>query len=352
VNAEFWRDRRVLVTGHTGFKGSWLALWLQSLGAEVTGYSLAPPTNPSLFELARVGEVTDSIEADVRDLAALERTMADRRPEVVVHMAAQSLVRRSYADPVETYETNVLGSVNVLEAARRAGEPPRVVINVTTDKVYENLERDQPFREDEPKGGHDPYSNSKACTELVTDAYRSSFFGPGASCQVASARAGNVIGGGDWARDRLVPDAMRAFMANTPLRIRNPAAVRPWQHVLDPVVAYLLLAQRLAEQGRPFAEAWNFGPSAASEVPVSRIVETLVPRWGDGARWEQDVGDHPHEAAYLKLDCAKAASRLGWRPLIELDQALELTVEWYRGLAAGADMRALTLAQMRRVLRL
>ena len=221
---------------------------------------------------------------------------------------------------------------------------------VTSDKCYENVGWVWGYRENDRLGGHDPYSNSKACAELVADAYRSSFFGASATCQVATARAGNVIGGGDWARDRLVPDAMRAFMGDVPLRIRNPNAVRPWQHVLDPVIAYLLLAQRLAEHGRPFAESWNFGPSETSEVPVSRVVETLVALWGHGARWEQDVGEHPHEDAYLKLDCAKAAARLGWRPLINLDEALELTVEWYRRLAAGADMRALTITQMRQVL--
>jgi CDP-glucose 4,6-dehydratase len=345
VNAEFWRDRRVLVTGHTGFKGSWLALWLQSLGAEVTGYSLAPPTNPSLFELARVGEVTDSIEADVRDLAALERTVADHRPEVVVHMAAQSLVRRSYADPIETYETNVLGSVNVLEAARRAGEPPRVVINVTTDKVYENLERDQPFREDEPKGGHDPYSNSKACSELVTAAYRNSFFASGSATAVASARAGNVIGGGDWGEDRLVPDLVRGAMEGRVVPIRNPDAIRPWQHVLNPLSGYLRLAEALWESPE-LAGAWNFGPDERDEVSVRHVADRLSELWDGGIAWEQDEGDHPHEAHYLRLDSSKARADLGWAPRWDLDQALASIAEWHASLAAGHDARTLVLKQV------
>jgi CDP-glucose 4,6-dehydratase len=350
IDPKFWAGRRVFLTGHTGFKGAWMVLLLRHLGAHVTGFALAPLDTKDLFAVADGKSAVDThILADIRAPQPIAEAIGAASPEIVIHMAAQSLVRPSYEDPIGTYATNVMGTVHVLDAARHCPSV-RAVVVVTSDKSYENVNWVWGYRENDRLGGHDPYSNSKACTELVTDAYRSSFFGPTASCQVASARAGNVIGGGDWARDRLVPDAMRAFMANVPLRIRNPAAVRPWQHVLDPVVAYLLLAQRLAEHGRPFAESWNFGPSAASEVPVSRIVETLVARWGDGARWEQDAGEHPHEAAYLKLDCAKAAARLGWRPLIELDDALALTVEWYRALAAGADMRALTLAQMRRVL--
>jgi CDP-glucose 4,6-dehydratase len=350
IEPKFWAGRRVFLTGHTGFKGAWMALLLRHLGAHVTGFALPPLDPKDLFAVAD-GEraVETHVIADIREEQPVAGAMQAARPEIVIHMAAQSLVRPSYEEPVRTYATNVMGTVHLLEAARRTAGV-RAVVVVTSDKCYENLGWVWGYRENDRLGGHDPYSNSKACTELVTEAYRSSFFGPQSTCQVASVRAGNVIGGGDWARDRLVPDAMRAFMAKIPLRIRNPAAVRPWQHVLDPVVAYLLLAQRLFEHGRPFAESFNFGPSAASEVPVSRIVETLVRLWGDGARWEQDAGEHPHEAAYLKLDCAKAAAHLGWRPLIGLDEALELTVEWYRGLAAGADMRDVTLAQMRRVL--
>jgi CDP-glucose 4,6-dehydratase len=345
VGPQLWRGRRVLLTGHTGFKGSWLALWLHGLGAEVTGYSLAPPTDPSLFELAQVGDVTSSLEADVRDLPSLERAFAAHRPEVVIHMAAQSLVRRSYADPVETYETNVLGSVNVLEAARRAGEPPRVVINVTTDKVYENLERDEPFREDEPKGGHDPYSNSKACSELVTAAYRTSFFAGGSPIAVASARAGNVIGGGDWGEDRLVPDLIRGALAGQAVPIRNPDAIRPWQHVLNPLSGYMRLAEAMWESP-DYAGAWNFGPDERDEVSVRHVADRLSELWDGGIAWEQDAGEHPHEAHYLRLDSSKARTRLGWAPRWDLDQALTSTAAWHAGLAAGDDARALVLKQV------
>jgi CDP-glucose 4,6-dehydratase len=345
VNAEFWRGRRVLVTGHTGFKGSWLLLWLHGLGAEVTGYSLAPPTDPSLFELARVSEVAASLEGDVRDLPSLERAFGAHRPEVVIHMAAQSLVRRSYADPVETYETNVLGSVNVLEAARRAGEPPRVVINVTTDKVYENLERDEPFREDEPKGGHDPYSNSKACAELATAAYRASFFASGSPIAIASARAGNVIGGGDWGEDRLVPDLMRGALASRAVRIRNPDAIRPWQHVLNPLDGYLRLAEAMWESPE-LAGAWNFGPDERDEVSVRHVVDRLSELWDGGIAWEQDEGDHPHEAHYLRLDSSKARADLGWTPRWNLDQALAEIARWYGRLHAGDDARVITLDEI------
>ena len=345
VSPEFWRGRRVLLTGHTGFKGSWLALWLERLGAEVTGYSLAPPSEPSLFELARVAEVTASLHADVRDLAALEQAMSEHRPEVVIHMAAQSLVRRSYADPVETYETNVLGSVNVLEAARRAGEPPRVVINVTTDKVYENLERDEPFREDEPKGGHDPYSNSKACSELLTAAYRNSFFATGSPTAVASARAGNVIGGGDWGADRLVPDLVRGALAGRPVPIRNPDAIRPWQHVLNPLSGYLRLAEAMWESP-DFAQAWNFGPDERDEVSVRHVADRLSELWEGGIDWRQDEGEHPHEAHYLRLDSTKARTQLGWAPRWDLDQALASIAAWHAGHIAGEDPRTLVLQQV------
>ncbi len=345
VSDGFWRGRRVLLTGHTGFKGSWLALWLHGLGAQVTGYSLAPPTDPSLFELARVSELTTSIEADVRDLGALERAVVSHRPEVVIHMAAQSLVRRSYADPVETYETNVLGTVNVLEAVRRAGDA-RVVINVTTDKVYENDERDRPFREDEPKGGHDPYSNSKACSELVTAAYRSSFFSSGAPTALASARAGNVIGGGDWGEDRLVPDLVRGALAGRTVPIRNPDAIRPWQHVLNPLSGYLRLAEAMWRSPE-YAGAWNFGPDERDERPVRFVAERLSEQWDGGVAWEQDSGEHPHEAHYLRLDSSKARERLGWAPRWDLDHALEGIAGWYGRVGAGEDPRAVTLEQIR-----
>jgi CDP-glucose 4,6-dehydratase len=349
IDPKFWAGRRVFLTGHTGFKGAWTVLLLRHLGAHVTGFALPPLDRNGLFTVADGANAVDThILADIREAQPIAAAIGNARPEIVIHMAAQPVLRLSYEEPIRTYATNVMGTVHVLDAVRHV-ESVRAVVVVTSDKCYENLGWVWAYRENDRLGGHDPYSNSKACAELVADTYRSSFFGAGATCQVATARAGNVIGGGDWARDRLVPDAMRAFMAGAPLRIRNPNAVRPWQHVLDPVVAYLGLAQRLVEHGRPFAESWNFGPAVGSEVPVSRIVEILVARWGDGARWEQDVGEHPHEDAYLKLDCAKAAARLGWRPLIDLDQALELSVEWYRGLAAGTDMRALTLAQIGQV---
>jgi CDP-glucose 4,6-dehydratase len=350
IDPKFWSGRRVFLTGHTGFKGSWTVLLLRHLGAQVTGFALPPVDPKDLFEVADGKSALDQhILADICSAAPIANAIAEARPEIVIHMAAQSLVRPSYEDPIRTYATNVMGTAHVLDAIRRAPSV-RAVVSVTSDKCYENVGWVWGYRETDRLGGHDPYSNSKACAELVTDAYRSSFFAPAGTCQVATARAGNVIGGGDWSRDRLVPDAMRAFMTDAALRIRNPNAVRPWQHVLDPVLGYLRLAEHLVEGGHAYAEGWNFGPTAVSEVTVARIVNTLVRLWGGSARWEDDVGEHPHEAFYLKLDCAKAATRVGWRPLIDLDQALELTVEWYRGLAAGADMRALTLAQIRRVL--
>jgi CDP-glucose 4,6-dehydratase len=350
IDSKFWSGRRVFLTGHTGFKGSWTVLLLRHLGAQVSGFALPPVDPKDLFEVADgKGALEQHILADICAPGPIAEAVAAAKPEIVIHMAAQSLVRPSYEDPIRTYATNVMGTAHVLDAVRRSPSV-RAVVSVTSDKCYENVGWVWGYRETDRLGGHDPYSNSKACAELVTDAYRSSFFAPGGICQVATARAGNVIGGGDWARDRLVPDAMRAFMTDTALRIRNPNAVRPWQHVLDPVLGYLRLAQRLVEGGQAYAEGWNFGPTAASEVTVARIVNILVHLWGGSARWEHDVGDHPHEAFYLKLDCAKAATRVGWRPLIGLDQAVELTVEWYRGLAAGTAMRALTIAQIRRVL--
>lgn len=343
LDPAFWRGRRVLVTGHTGFKGSWLALWLEELGAEVTGFALAPPTEPSLFQLARVADCVNSVEGDVRDLDAVLRVVDESQPEVVIHMAAQPLVRRSFAEPVETYATNVMGTVHVLEAIRRAGGV-RVAVNVTSDKCYENRNWEWGYREDEPKGGYDPYSNSKGCSELVTSAYRSSFFGEGTA--LGSARAGNVIGGGDWSEDRLVPDAMRAAIDRTPLLIRNPHATRPWQHVLDPLEGYLMLAQAMWDS-REFADGWNFGPEDRDAREVGWIVESLSRRWEGGIDWRQDGGDHPHEASYLKLDSSRARAHLGWNPGWSLEEALDAVVDWYRGYAAGDDPRELTLAQLR-----
>jgi CDP-glucose 4,6-dehydratase len=351
VAPEFWRERRVLVTGHTGFKGAWLTLWLQSLGARVTGFASDVPTRPSLFELARVGEQMESIDGDVRDGEAVARALAATAPEIVFHMAAQSLVRRSFAAPRDTYETNVMGTVNVLDAVRLNGGDVRVVVNVTSDKCYENREWEWAYREDEPMGGHDPYSSSKGCAELVTAAFRRSFFdgaasdGSGPSLALASARAGNVIGGGDWGEDRLVPDVMRAALSGGQVRVRNPEAVRPWQHVLNPLSGYLVLAQALWEAPAD-AGGWNFGPEEQDARTVGSIVARLAELWPGELRWSHDEGPHPHEARYLKLDSSRARQRLGWHPPLGLDAALQSIVEWYRQCGEQADMRAVTLAQI------
>jgi CDP-glucose 4,6-dehydratase len=338
----FWRGRRVLVTGHTGFKGSWASLWLESLGAEVVGYSVGVPTKPSLFELASVGECLTHLEGDVRDGSRLTQVVERYSPEVIVHMAAQSLVRWSYREPVETFETNVLGTVNVLEAAR-AGDV-RVVVNVTSDKCYLNTGL-VPYREEDPKGGSDPYSASKACAEIVSEAYRSAFFaneGPA----LASVRAGNVIGGGDWADDRLVGDIMTAALERRPVLVRNPDAVRPWQHVLNPLEGYLLLAERLWND-RSFAGGWNFGPAEEDEKPVRAVVERIAELWGDGLGWVQDERDQPQETHVLRLDSSRARERLGWAPGWDLEQAIESVVGWYRGYQAGDDMQVVVLDQIR-----
>jgi CDP-glucose 4,6-dehydratase len=340
----FWSGRRVLVTGHTGFKGSWLCLWLASMGAEVTGVSDGVPTEPSLFELARVGDDMRTILADVRDAEAVRAAVADGRPEVVLHLAAQPLVRRSFAAPRETYEVNVMGTVNVFDAVRLV-PGVRAVVNVTSDKCYENREWEWAYREDEPMGGHDPYSSSKGASELVTSAYRRSFFDAPDGPRLASARAGNVIGGGDWGEDRLIPDVMRAALADAPVHIRNPGATRPWQHVLNPLSGYLALAERLWDDPSA-ATAWNFGPDEGDARPVGAIVGRLDELWPGGLRWERDAGEHPHEARYLKVDSSRARARLGWRPRWGLEQALESIVEWYLALRDGDDMRAVSLGQL------
>ncbi len=340
-----WSGRRVLVTGHTGFKGSWLSLWLHSLGAEVTGFALPPPTEPSLFEAARIGELVRHVEGDVRDLAALQKAVAEARPEVVFHLAAQPLVRLSYEEPVETYATNVMGTVHLLEAVRQASGV-MAVVSITSDKCYENREWVWPYRESDPMGGHDPYSSSKGCAELVTAAWRSSYFaheGP----LLASVRAGNVIGGGDWAADRLVPDLVRAFEAGLSPLIRSPDSVRPWQHVLEALGGYLLLAERLLAGERDFAEGWNFGPADEDARPVSWIVDRMRAAWGGGAADAlPDTGARPHEAGLLRLDCSKARAALGWRPALRLEQALDWIVGWHKAVGAGEDARAVTLAQI------
>lgn len=349
IDVTFWRGKRVFLTGHTGFKGSWLSLWLHVLGAQVTGYALNPPTEPSLFEICRIDNLVDSVIADVRDAESLAAALHRAAPEIVIHMAAQPLVRDSYRIPVETYATNVMGTVHLFEAIR-ACSSVRAVVNVTTDKCYENREWLWGYRENEALGGYDPYSSSKACSELVTAAYRNSFFNPrdaqhhGAA--VASARAGNVIGGGDWAGDRLIPDIMRAIIAGEPVRIRNPHALRPWQHVLEPLCGYLLLAERLCKEGQTYAEAWNFGPEDRDTLPVLGIVQELCSRWGNDAGYQIDSGDHPHEASLLKLDSSKARHRLGWSPFWPLATALDRIVVWNQAYVAGAAMRAVTLAQI------
>jgi CDP-glucose 4,6-dehydratase len=335
----------VLLTGHTGFKGSWLALWLQTLGAQLTGFSLDVPTEPSLYELARVSDGMHSIVGDVRDADAIGAALSNSAPEVVIHMAAQSLVRRSFASPRETYETNVMGTVNLLDAVRVHGDGVRVVINVTSDKCYENREWEWGYREIEPMGGHDPYSSSKGAAELVTAAFRRSFFSDPEGPRVASARAGNVIGGGDWGADRLVPDLMRAALAGDETRIRNPASIRPWQHVLNPLSGYVVLAQAVWDNAR-HADGWNFGPLDDDARPVGWIVQRAAELWPERIRWTFDDGPHPHEARYLKLDSSRARTRLGWRPLLDLDEALPATVHWYRELSSNADMRAVTLRQI------
>jgi CDP-glucose 4,6-dehydratase len=345
VDAHFWKSRRVFITGHTGFKGSWLSIWLAFMGARVTGYSLEPPTSPSLFLDAGVADLLEGhVHGDIRDPDALGRAMAEAEPEVAVHMAAQPLVRESYHNPVATYETNVMGTVNFLRAV---GQTPGVAaaINVTSDKCYENREWLWGYRENEPMGGHDPYSSSKGCSELVTTAWRESFFhesGPA----LASARAGNVIGGGDWAADRLIPDFVRALMQDKKLAIRNPLAVRPWQHVLEPLSGYLVLAQNLVAGGREFASGWNFGPEETDACTVGELVDMLCRAWGRGACHETDPGPHVKEASNLKLDCSKARALLGWRPVWSLERALKAVASWTRGWMEGADPAGLCREQI------
>lgn len=348
---KFWQGKKVLITGHTGFKGSWLSLWLQKKGASVIGYSLPPPTKPSLFEIGNISKEMISITGDVRDFGHLRSVISEYRPEIIIHMAAQSLVHYSYSHPVDTFATNVLGTVNVLEAVRQS-ESVRVLVCITSDKCYENKEWVWGYRENERLGGSDPYSASKACAELAIAAYRSSYF-PIEDYQrhgvaVASTRAGNVIGGGDWAKDRLVPDIMNAIMENRPVIIRSPNSIRPWQHVLEPLSGYLLLAQHLWNRGSEFAESWNFGPNDQEVRPVSWIVEYITDLWGKDARWELDSAQHPHENTYLKLDCSKAKSLLSWLPKLNLSTSLEWIVDWYRTYIKNEDIRYITESQISR----
>jgi CDP-glucose 4,6-dehydratase len=346
----FWAGKRVLVLGHTGFKGSWLSLWLHRKGARVFGLSLPPEDRPSLYADAALGALVEEVSGDIRDLDTVQRAFASAEPEIVFHLAAQSLVRRSYREPVATFATNVMGTVHVLAAAQATPSVSAVII-VTTDKCYENREWVWAYRENEPLGGHDPYSSSKACAELATAAWRSSFCGPGADRKlgIASVRAGNVIGGGDWAEDRLVPDCLRALIAGRPIGIRNPHATRPWQHVLDPLGGYMTLAECLAQAPEDYAEAWNFGPMDGDVQPVDWIASRIVERWGGAAAWEKiGIEQPPHEASFLKVDASKARARLGWRQKLPLEAGLDWSVDWYRAFAGGAPARDLMADQIAR----
>jgi CDP-glucose 4,6-dehydratase len=349
IDLSFWNGRRVFLTGHTGFKGSWLSLWLDMLGANVTGYALDPPTQPNLYEQANVARIARSIHGDIRDFSRLKSAIAECNPEVVIHMAAQTVVRRGYEDPIENYSSNVMGTVNVLEAVRQLRQPCAIV-NVTSDKCYENREWMWGYRENEPMGGRDPYSNSKGCAELVTTAYRESYFPTESVAQhgvaLGSARAGNAIGGGDWTGDQLIPDLVRSFIAGRPCMIRNPLAFRPWQFVLEPLRGYLMLAEGLSRDAARFASGWNFGPADEDAKPVSWIADEMARSWKKGAAWAQDTSSHPHEAQALKLDASKAKQCLGWRPVLPLKSALQWIVEWYCAYQDGADLERLTRRQI------
>lgn len=349
VDPIFWKGKKVFLTGHTGFKGGWLSLWLASMGAKVTGYALTPNTTPNLFEVLAIDSLIEKSHiVDIRDLESLQKAMLDAKPDLVIHMAAQPLVRYSYANPVETYATNVMGTVHVLESTRSI-DSVRATVIVTTDKCYENKEWVWGYRENEPMGGYDPYSNSKGCAELVTSAYRQSYFSdPHSINKVASARAGNVIGGGDWSEDRLIPDAIKAFEASKPLMIRNPLAMRPWQHVLEPLSGYLILAQALYEEGSAFASGWNFGPRDEDNRTVQEVIDLLISGWGNATRWEKEGSEHPHEANLLKLDCSKARTQLGWMPKWNLEVATQKIVEWQKAFQANENMQEISLAQINR----
>ena len=346
----FWNGKKVLLTGHTGFKGAWLSTWLKNLGANVIGYSLLPSTEPNLFELIKVSEGMTSIEGNVHNLEDLKNVFKKYKPEIVIHMAAQSLVRYSYRFPVETYMTNVMGTVNLFEAVRQT-DSVKVVVNITSDKCYENKERAIGYKEDDPMGGHDPYSSSKGCAELITSAYRRSFFSPNEISKdgvaVASARAGNVIGGGDWAEDRLIPDMVRGILTKQKINIRNPQSIRPWQHVLEPLSGYLTLAEKLWKEGHKYSEAWNFGPNEENDKPVIYIVETFLKLYGEKVDWVIDKEENkPHEANYLKLDCTKANTRLNWRAVWGIDVSLEKTAQWYKAFKEKKDLEKITLSQI------
>ena len=345
VNRSFWVNKKVFLTGHTGFKGSWLSLWLQEMGADVMGYALEPPTTPSLFNVSKVGENMNSIIGDIKNLAFLKEKMTSFDPDILIHMAAQPLVRLSYSDPLNTYETNVMGTVNVLECARYCNKL-KAVVSVTTDKCYENKEWIWGYREDEAIGGHDPYSSSKGCAELVTSAYRRSYFNDFNSPAIATARAGNVIGGGDWALDRLIPDTISAFSNHRKVEIRNPMAIRPWQHVLEPLSGYLILAEELYSNGRKFGQAWNFGPRTEDCKSVSWVLDKVISLWGEEVSWSLDDSSNPHEANLLKLDCSKAEYYLKWEPKWDISYTLKKVVDWYKYSQKNTDMRAYTISEI------
>tara|TARA_B100000963_G_scaffold361645_1_gene398379 strand:+ start:2596 stop:3678 length:1083 start_codon:yes stop_codon:yes gene_type:complete len=349
VDPSFWNGKKVYLTGHTGFKGSWLSLWLQNMGALVKGYSLDVNTNPALFLVANVAAGMESEIGDIRNLKQITKSMVSFSPDIIIHMAAQPLVRLSYQEPVDTYTTNVIGTVNVLEAARKCHDL-KAIVSVTTDKCYENKEWEWGYRENEAMGGHDPYSSSKGCAELVTSAYRRSFFSSDCTPSLASARAGNVIGGGDWAEDRLIPDILRAFEKSKPVLIRNPLSTRPWQHVLEPLSGYLVLAQELFLNGDNFAEGWNFGPKDEDCKSVSWILDEMVKNWGNNVTWSLDKNNNPHEAGFLKLDCSKAINRLKWKSKWDLQETIEMIVNWHKCYLKGADIKKECLNEINRYL--
>ena len=349
INAKFWRHKKVLITGHTGFKGSWLSLWLQKLEANLVGYALASPTQPNLFALAQVASGMKSITGDIRDFDNLNQTIKEHKPEIIFHLAAQPLVQYSYQNPIETYATNVMGTVHLFEAARNC-DSVKVIVNITSDKCYENREWDWGYRENDAMGGYDPYSNSKGCAELVTNAYRNSFFNPEHYHQhgkaLASARSGNIIGGGDWGKNRLITDLISAFSRNETVYLRHPEATRPWQYILDSLSGYLLLAEKLWQQPQQFAQGWNFGPNEDA-YPVKWIADKMAKMWGHNASWDIEKNSLAHEAQFLKLDTSKARKKLGWSTKVNLEQALTYTVNWYKAWQQQQqDLRQLTLLQI------